>query len=125
MSYAVASSGGANTRTAGAGAVPSLDLDQRSERAGALREGRGADVKREHVRVAVTLGLVAAAAGSNHAPVAMTTTPGITSGSTTAPARHAPRDVEHAHDVAVVDVALRRVRRADADWLASGHLLRA
>src|ERR1700726_349472 len=39
--------------------IPSLDLNERSERARALRQWRSADVKREHIGIAVTLGLAA------------------------------------------------------------------
>src|SRR5262245_34519521 len=40
------------------GLIPALDLDQRGERARALRERRGADVEGEHVGIAVPLGFV-------------------------------------------------------------------
>ncbi len=121
MSYAVASSGGANTRTAGTGAVPSLDLDERSERARALRQWRSADVEREHIGIAVTLGLAARrwriepCAGGHDCDarhhVGIDHHPGETCATR----------VKHAHDVTVADIALRCVRRAHADGLAFGQ----
>ena len=105
--------------------VPALDLDQRGERARPLRERRGADVERKHVGIAVPLGRSRRIVGiepsarchdhdtRHHARV-------------NDRAREAgAAGVEHAHDVAVADAALRSVWRIDTDGFAALDLLAA
>ena len=114
-----------NARTAGAGAF------QRSistSAVSALVPCASCEVPMSSVS---TLGLPwrsgspSAAAGSNQAPVAMTTTPGHHIAIDDRAGETGAAIVEYAHDVAVADVAAGRVGRADADRLASGDFLPA